>query len=258
MPTLSEITAESLKDSALGTFKNPGTWIPLAILTAVVFFICALFLGALPIEAPEPLLVLGIVLIVVAVVCSLLIIGVTIKPMRGEKPSFSHFGKTFGQGFLITILLIIYTIVPLLLAAFIIIGVTAWGYLLETETDWFLYLIPLVLCWIAVALIFILFSILWLPAGVQFAKTGKFSAGLSLSRLFEMIDNITWGKCILGAVCLLLLELVLFGLTILIAYMLLMIPGIAGAILGTVFAALFIPFCFIFRSAYCAKLFEGA
>ena len=257
MPTLSEITVESLKDSALGTFKNPGTWILLAILTAVVFFISALFLGMLPIEAPEPLSVLGIILIVIAVVCSLLIIGVIIKPMRGEKPSFSHFGKTFGQGFLITVLLIIYTIVPLLLAAFIIIGVTAWGYLLETETDWFLYLIPLVLCWIAVAMIFILCNLVWLPAGVQFAKTGKLSAGLSLSRLFEMITSITWGKCILGAVCLLLLELVLFGLVILVAYLLLLIP-FAGIVLGTVFAALFIPFCFIFRSAFCAKLFEGA
>ena len=257
MSTLSEITAESLKDSALGTFKNPGAWILLAILAAVVFFISALFLGVLPIESPEPLSAAGIILIVVAVICSLLIIGVTIKPMRGEKPTFSHFGKTFGQGFLITVLLIIYTIIPLFLAAFIIIGVTSWGYLLENELDLLLYLIPLGICWIAVALIFIVCSILWIPAEVQFTKTGKFSAGLSFTRLFEMINNITWGKSILGAVCLLLLESVLFGVTILIAYMLLLIP-IAGIVLGTVFAALFLPFCFIFRSAYCAKLFEGA
>ena len=37
MPTLSEITAESLKDSALGTFKNPGTWILLAIILPTLY-----------------------------------------------------------------------------------------------------------------------------------------------------------------------------------------------------------------------------
>lgn len=257
MTDLFEISGQSLKAAASGTFKNPGAWILMAVLTGIVCYILGLFSMQLDAAAPEINTPLGIGLIVVCVLLSFILHGAYVKALRLEKPDFKHFGKTFGNGFLLTVLSLIYTIVPVLLGIFIIAGVSSWAVLLPTGGDTIVYILAIVVCWVLIAAIYILANILWMPAVVQFARTGKLSAGLALTDLMDRIQTVTWSKCILGALLIVFYQIVLFVLIIGIAYMFTLIP-VAGDILGVVFAALFIPFGMIFCCDYFARLFKEA
>ncbi|HJJ38645.1 MAG TPA: DUF4013 domain-containing protein [Methanocorpusculum sp.] len=255
MADLFEITGTAFKTAAQGTFKNPGAWLIMALLTAVICYITGLFSAQFDTSVPAAS-ALGIVLIAVAVLLTFIVVGAYVKTLRNETPGFKNFGKTFKEGFLYTIIMVIYTIILILLAVFMSYGTAEWGGLLTQPADLLIYYLAMTVCWIIFAVLFVIVFVLTNPASAKFGRSGKFSDAFRLVDLMEMTQKISWGKCILGALLQTALIALMMATILAIAYLFSLIPA-AGDIIGAIFAGLFIPFAMIFALNFSARLFEG-
>ncbi|HJJ48783.1 MAG TPA: DUF4013 domain-containing protein [Methanocorpusculum sp.] len=257
MADLFEITGKALKTAAEGTFKNPGAWLIMALLTAVICYIAGLFTCQIDTEV-SAVSTTGIILIVVAVLLSIIVMGAYVKTLRNEKPGFKQFGKTIKEGFLYSIIALIYTIVLILLASFMVYGTGTWGSLLTEPMDLLVYYLAIGICWIIFAVIFVIIFVLTSPASREFGRTGRFSSAFRIVDLMELTQKVSWGKCILGTILQMAVGLLIMLTTLAISYLLTRIPiPVAGDILGVIFAGLFIPFAMIFILNFCARLYEG-
>ena len=255
MADLFQITGTALKSAAQGTFKNPGAWLLMALLTAAVCYIIGLFSSQLD-TGVNPVSNMGIILIAAAVLLTIIVSGACVKTLRNEIPGFKNFGKTLKEGFLYVIIMVIYTIVLILLASFMIYGVSEWGTLLTQDIDYVVYYLAMTICWIIFAALYVVVFILSNPAAVRFGRTGKFSEAFKLTELMDMTQKVSWGKCILGTLLQSALFALLMATIISIAYLFTCIP-VAGDFIGAIFAGLFIPFAVIFLMNFCTRLYEG-
>lgn len=255
MADLFQITGNALKSAAEGTFKNPGAWLLMALLTAAVCYIIGLFSSQLD-TGVTPVSNVGIILTVAAVLLTIIVSGACVKTLRNEKPGFKNFGKTLKEGFLYVIIMVIYTIVLIFLASFMIYGVSEWGGLLTQDADYVVYYLAMAVCWIIFAALYVIVFILSNPAAVRFGRTGKFSEAFKLTELMDMTQKVSWGKCILGTILQNALFVLLMATILSIAYLFTCIP-VAGDFIGIIFAGLFIPFAVIFHMNFCARLYEG-
>lgn len=217
MADLFQITGNALKSAAEGTFKNPGAWLLMALLTAAVCYIIGLFSSQLD-TGVTPVSNVGIILTVAAVLLTIIVSGAC--------------------------------------ASFMIYGVSEWGGLLTQDADYVVYYLAMAVCWIIFAALYVIVFILSNPAAVRFGRTGKFSEAFKLTELMDMTQKVSWGKCILGTILQNALFVLLMATILSIAYLFTCIP-VAGDFIGIIFAGLFIPFAVIFHMNFCARLYEG-
>ncbi|MDO5847757.1 MAG: DUF4013 domain-containing protein [Methanocorpusculum sp.] len=255
MDDLFQITVTALKTAAEGTFKNPGAWLIMTLLSAGICYITGFFIRQ-PDAGVTVLSVPGILLIAVAVLLAVIVTGACVKTLRYERPGFKNFGKTVREGFLYLIIMVIYTILLIFLASFMIYGIGEWSSLLTNPADLIIYTLTMVSCWLIFAVLYLIVFVLTNPASVNFGRTGKFTDAFKLTELIEMTQKVSWAKCILGTILQTAVLALLTATIISIACLFIQIP-VAGDFIGAVFAGLFLPFAMIFSLNFCARLYDG-
>ncbi len=159
-------------------------------------------------------------------------------------------GKSFVDGLLALIIGLIYMIIPTILSVFVFIGMFRVGSVTVTPMS---PVVPAVAAGAGFALMFglillciivsILFSLLLIPALVNFARKG-FGAAFSFGTLFGMISKAGWLNYILSII----LFWIIFGAIIFIC---IIIP-----ILGWILLIFIMPFLYFWGAKYFANLFE--
>lgn len=255
MADLFEITGISLKTAVKGTFKNPGPWLLLALMTAIICYIEGLVTATWTDFSIPAGSALGIILIIVAVLLTIITVGPYAKTLLNKNPDFKQFGTTFKTGFLLTIIVLIYWIVQLALGAFMIYGICAWAPMLTDPIQAVIYAVAIGIGWVIVVLLLMLVMVIANPAAVLFARTGKFSSAFNFSKLSDMIQAITWKKCVLGTILQTCLFAVIIAAILCLALLVSCIP-VVGDYIGVIIMGLFIPFALIFMTNFAARMFE--
>ncbi|HJJ36506.1 MAG TPA: DUF4013 domain-containing protein [Methanocorpusculum sp.] len=254
MADLFEITGMSLKSAAKGTFKNPGPWLLIALMTAIICYIEGILTGTWTDYGISIGSAPGIILLIVAVLLTFIVAGPYVKTLLNKTPDFKNFGTTFKNGFLVTIIILIYWIVQLLLAAFLIYGVNTWGTALTDPLQSIIYAVGIGIAWVIVVLLLMLVMVVANPAGVLFARTGKFSSAFNFAKLSDMIQAVSWGKCVLGTILQTCVFAVLVAAILCIGLLVALIP-VVGDIIAAIAMGLLIPFAIAFITYFCAHLF---
>lgn len=258
MTELFTLIGDAFKESIVSTFKKPFVWLILSLLTAVLYYLITYLLPYLPYDDGAALPIPATVAIWVASLLLLIVTtGVYMKPYRNEDPSFTQFGRICKDGLFATITELVYWIVPLALACFVVFGYSAWNGLMDTSDGSLIYFVGIVICWIIIIALFLLANILWFPAMTRLSKTGSLKSIFQLSVLFSMIEKVTWARCIIALIAIVLIDAVILGVIYAVSYMFMLIP-VAGLYIGVIIAALLTPYIFIFSGKCTAKLFEGA
>jgi len=256
MADLFEITGMALKSAVKGTFKNPGPWLLIALMTAIICYIEGLLTFWTDFNIPVGTAP-GIILIVVAVLLTFIIAGAYVKTLLNKTPDFKNFGTTFRNGFLATIILLIYWIVQVLLAAFLIYGVSTWGTTFTDPIQNLIYAVGIGIAWVIVVILFVLVMVIGNPAGVLFARSGKFSSAFNLSKISDMIQAVSWSKCIFGTILQTCIFGVLIAAIICIGMLFTLIP-VVGDYVAVIVMGLLIPVAVAFATYFCAHLFAEA
>jgi len=257
MADLFEITGMALKSAVKGTFKNPGPWLLITLMTAIICYIEGIVTGTWTNVSVPANSVLGIILIAVAVILTFIIAGAYVKTLLNKTPDFKEFGTTLRNGFLATIILLIYWIVQVLLGAFLIYGVSTWGSTFTEQTQNLIYAVGIGIAWVIVVVLFVLVMVIGNPAGVLFARTGKFSSAFNLSEISDMIQAVSWNKCIFGTI----LQTCVFGVivvAIICIGMLFSLVPVVGDFIGAIAIGLLMPVAVAFATYFCAHLFAEA
>jgi len=179
-----------------------------------------------------------------------IVYGTYVKVLRGDDPNLDNMGKSFVDGLLALIIGLIYMIIPTILSVFVFIGMFTVGSVTVTPMS---PVVPAVAAGAGFALMFglillciivsILFSLLLIPALVNFARKG-FGAAFSFGTLFGMISKAGWLNYILSII----LFWIIFGAIIFIC---IIIP-----ILGWILLIFIMPFLYFWGAKYFANLFE--
>lgn len=245
---------------ANGVFKSFSNWFILIVLyslligctLAIVAGVFMLMFGYLfivdPYVAAEPylttsafgaaLMPLSIALIIAGAILSIIfgffVNGVTVRVYRGGDLSLSSPGKMFVEGFLMTIIMLIYMI-PYIVVTIL----TALGPMNNPVYMITVGIIIPVLVYIATILIATF-------AVIRYAKTGSFGSAFEIKKICSLISNIGWLRY-LG-------NMILLGMIVgLIVAIIFMIP-ILGLILGVVVS----PFAAIMTARFYGNLYESA
>jgi len=166
-------------------------------------------------------------------------IGTYVKILRGAEPKLENIGKSFVDGLLVTIICIIYMIIPIIIA--IVLGVgggLAAGLTGSPAVAGGVGIGIFIICLI----LFLLFSLLMIPAIVNFAR-GGFGAAFSFGTIFGMISKVGWLKYILAIIVI----WIIFG-----------IISLLGGIpyVGWLIMMILAPFLAFWGFKYFANLFE--
>jgi len=176
--------------------------------------------------------------------------GTYVKVLRREAPDLNNMGKSLGDGLLALIITFLYLLIPAIIAFFLGIGSIFAGFGLGMVTmgqsaaggaGLIGGFVGFLLC----IIVFILFSLLLIPALVNFARNG-FGAAFSFGTIFGMISKAGWLKYILSIILL----WIIFGVIIAICVMLFFI------IIGIPILILIMPFLYCWGAKYFANLFE--
>ncbi|HKM41726.1 MAG TPA: DUF4013 domain-containing protein [Methanocorpusculum sp.] len=179
-----------------------------------------------------------------------IVYGVYIKVLRGEDPELKEMGKSFIDGLFAIVISIIYMIIPIILSMVVFILTFSMGSMTVTPG---MTHVPDMMGIFAVgmniALMFlclivtILFSLLLIPAIVNFARNG-FGAAFKFSMIFGMISKAGWVNYILSMI----LMWIIFTVII---FVCMIIP-----ILGWILLIFIMPFLYVWGAKYFANLFE--
>ena len=265
------------------TFKNPIVWILVALAMVIeslaaavgVLYLAVAIIGAelaeaitgiLTILGLGPLLAIfpaynggamiaiGVIGLIVSLILGLFILGLQIKIYAGKDVTFSGFFGTVGRGFQNFIICLIYEIVVVILTVAISLGmgqITAFASGSLTGT-----LIALGAWAILLIVLAFVFGIFMIPALINFARQGKFSAAFQFKKIGAMIGAAKWYKIFAGIIVIAIVICVLYFVAFLIGGLLGMIPGIVGAILTTVWLVLIYTYLFFVGSSYWANFFK--
>ncbi|HJJ28219.1 MAG TPA: DUF4013 domain-containing protein [Methanocorpusculum sp.] len=255
MATLSEITCCAFADACKNIFKSTGIWLGLTILTLYTVFAAAALanpeIGICVTSFP------GIILLVLSIFVWIFLTGIYVKPLRGEKADFKNPGKSFVQGILFSVIYLVWTIIPLILAALLLYGGIVSGSMLSSAHDHISYNIALGVGWVFAAAVYLLFCIIWIPAEVNFAKSGRFRDAFTFAKYLEQIQAAGTAKFLLGLLLLVVLEAAMLCTLICTGGLLSLIP-VAGPWLGMLVISAFIPYFWIFAAAFSARLVAEA
>jgi len=179
-----------------------------------------------------------------------IVYGVYIKVLRGEDPELKEMGKSFIDGLFAIVISIIYMIIPIILSMVVFILTFSMGSMTVTPG---MTHVPDMMGIFAVgmniALMFlclivtILFSLLLIPAIVNFARNG-FGAAFKFGMIFGMISKAGWVNYILSMI----LMWIIFTVII---FVCMIIP-----ILGWILLIFIMPFLYVWGAKYFANLFE--
>ncbi|HJJ50193.1 MAG TPA: DUF4013 domain-containing protein [Methanocorpusculum sp.] len=180
-----------------------------------------------------------------------IVFGTYVKVLRGNDPDLDNMGKSFVDGLLALIIGLIYMIVPIILMIIVSVGMFTIGSVATITPA--SSVVPDMAAGAGVALMFgliilciivsILFSLLLIPALVNFARNG-FGAAFSFGTIFGMISKAGWLNYIVSII----LIWIIFGVIVLICTI---IP-----IIGWIFLIFLMPFLYCWGAKYFANLFE--
>ncbi len=179
-----------------------------------------------------------------------IVYGVYIKVLRGEDPELKEMGKSFIDGLFAIVISIIYMIIPIILSMVVFIMTFSMGSMTVTPgmtpvPD----MMGIFAVGVNIALMFlclivtILFSLLLIPAIVNFARNG-FGAAFKFGMIFGMISKAGWVNYILSMI----LMWIIFTVII---FVCMIIP-----ILGWILLIFIMPFLYVWGAKYFANLFE--
>ncbi|HKM41873.1 MAG TPA: DUF4013 domain-containing protein [Methanocorpusculum sp.] len=190
-------------------FKSFGSWFVLILLYAVMFAGTALMILGIIILAtalfattsPELLATGGMMIpdaelavlasisgsmmvlgIIVTILSSIFIYGITMRVYRGGELVLNHWGKMFVEGLLGLIIIFIYMIPYTILSTLLALG--------PMDNPAYLIIVGII-----IPTILLIVSIMVAMMGIiKFAKEGHFGAAFHLKELFSLIANIGWFK----------------------------------------------------------------
>lgn len=182
-----------------------------------------------------------------------IVFGTYVKVLRGDDPDLDNMGKSFVDGLLALIIALIYMIVPIVLSIIVSVGMFTVGSVATISPT--SSVVPDMMAGVGVVLMFglilvciivsILFSLLLIPALVNFARNG-FGAAFSFGTIFGMINKAGWLNYIVSII----LIWIIFGVIIFICGLLSVI------IIGIILLIFILPFLYCWAAKYFANLFE--
>jgi len=256
MSGLSEIIAESFHTSFKQTFGNIRQWIGLAILMFLTFGFFSFLFEWFNFPHVELESGLGITLLVLGILFLIFFNGIYVKFILREDRYFSRFGMTFIDGLKFTLVEILYTIIPIVLAGILRFAFITGLQFLTSGEHVIIYNIGIIIAILLIGFIAIFFTLFWLPAMNAFAQTKKISTAFKFRTLDEMIQIIGWKKFLLGYLIWIGFQVLIFAVFIALSYLLFLIP-VVGGVLGLVLFAVLSPFICIFAGDFISRLFEG-
>ncbi|HJJ43133.1 MAG TPA: DUF4013 domain-containing protein [Methanocorpusculum sp.] len=180
--------------------------------------------------------ILLIILSIIPIV-NFIAMGTYLKVYRGEDPKVANIGKSFVDGLLAAIIAFIYMLIPMIIFA-IVLGASIPAMMMGDLAAIGAAGIGIIICMI----VFMLFSLLMLPAMVNFARKG-FGAAFAFNTIFGMIGKAGWLNYILSIIVL----AVIFGL---IGFICGIIP-----ILGMIILLIIFPLLTVWAAKFWATLF---
>jgi hypothetical protein len=212
-------TAESLKGGFAFSINHPGRWILYTVLMLIP-------------------------------IVNLFAAGALLKIYRGEEASLERPGRCFLEGLLAVLINTVYMIIPIVITSvFIISGITVGleygdftqfltGFLLGSGLGIGIGIIP-----------FILFSMIALPAIINFVRSKKLLSAFNFYEIFDMIRGLGLGKYILAWVVIVIFYVILS----LVEGALYLIPVCGDIIMIVVWAVLLVPVA-VFNNIFWNKL----
>lgn len=212
-------TADSLKTGFAVSAKHPGRWLLLTLLMLIP-------------------------------IVNFFAIGALVKIYRNEEVSLNGPKKCFIQGLLVTLVTIIYMIIPIIISLIFIISGFVVGAETENITDVLQGLLIGSGLSISVGIIpYIIFNLIALPAVINFVRSEKILGAFNFYEILDMIRARGWGKYILAWIVLLV-----FNLLVTLVYTgLAFIPAFGTFISLIVWLVFLVPLA-VFNNTYWTKL----
>jgi len=128
----------------------------------------------------HPLRWLALTVVLMVPILNFVGIGILLKLLRNEEPTFEDGGKAFIQGLLAFFIAVIYLLIPLGVQILLLTGsLGLWGVLLSL-------------------LLFIIFLSIAVPGIVNFGRKQMFLSGFMFNEILCNIRRITWGRFVLS------------------------------------------------------------
>jgi len=163
--------------------------------------------------------ILLIISFIISFIISLIIYGYTLSIVRktvnneGDLPEF-NWGKNFVDGVKVLVLYIVYYIIPAIITLIVIYATGAFNYLYQLfaiySLNGSLNTVPeslltsagvsFLTVFLIAAILFIIFSLLFLVAKAVLADTESLGAAVNMGDVFKKIGEISWGNYILWAI----------------------------------------------------------
>lgn len=238
----------ALRYAADNSFKRPLRWLLITFLYLVATLAAGFALSFTQMMAGStPPVALGILAGIAGLFLTCFFAGIVLQIFARQEISLKQFLRTTGRGALSVLIYLIYGIIPFGLSAAVLVaalpdpavsaGVAGAGLLL---------IVPVVLL--------ILYGIFVIPAQMQFARTGRFSAAFSFGGIVRMIGQAGWLKVLAGMIVWLAAGIVLSLAVVLIGSLVIIVPVI-GPALGVVVASFLSFFILLFAAGYWAAFY---
>ncbi|MBQ4135074.1 MAG: DUF4013 domain-containing protein [Methanocorpusculum sp.] len=189
----------------------------------------------------KPLRWVGLSIVFWIPIINFIAMGIFLKVYRGEEPDFTNAGKSFIQGLLLFIILIIYVLIPPLIILNLLSAVFSASESISAIT----------LVGIFISILIIILGFIMIPATINFARKQSFGAAFALGQIFSMIGKLGIVHFISAWI---LYEVIVFAFTLAVG----LIVGLVSAIpvVGAVIILLYGSFIGLFSAKYFNTLFE--
>lgn len=137
--------------------------------------------------------------------------GIFLRTLRNEEPNFTDTGKAFGQGFFVTLISLIYLIIPIIAGILLLLLALVPAAAMPIEIGATVSAVLLVILAIILVVTLILIPLVLTPAIVRYSRSGKFSEAFNFKEIFAMIKNAGVGHYILSYI---VIGLIILGISI--------------------------------------------
>ncbi len=172
--------------------------------------------------------------------------GIYLKVFRGEDPTLENLGTSFVQGFLAWLIGLIYMIIPIIVCFILGGAALAPAIVSGTVTAASISAGLGIVSTIITLVVALIFSLIYIPALINYAREQKFGAAFAFGKIFSMIGKAGWLKYIAS----LILLAIIFGVIGCICGLLCLI------LIGFILLFFLIPFLSVWGAKYFANLFE--
>lgn len=239
----------ALEYAADNSFKRPLRWLLITVLYLAAALAMGFALSYLQMMAGStPPVALGILAGILGLVLSFFFAGIVLQIFARQEISLKHFLRTAGRGALSVLIYLIWGIIPVGLSAVVLMMTAAPA---ETAAAG---IAGAGLFLIVPAVLLILYGMFVIPAQMQFARTGRFSAAFSFGVICQQIRQAGWLKVLAGLIVWLAAGIVLSLAVLLVSSLVIIVPVI-GPALGVAVASFLSFFILLFAADYWAEFF---